>query len=293
MTSVSHTPIDFDKLKEPFSSKDIEWRPQGKPYNDNVKVLAYVDARAVQDRLDEVCGPDNWTATYQHIPNKGVMCSLAINCGGRSVMKQDGSPETDIESFKGGISKALVRTASVWGVGRYLYKMPETWVTLSSQRGPASIYCRVDGRNMYFTPPSLPDWALPKDERGRAQSSPTREVEQETMPQSAPSQATAPKKQQYETAPASKPSSGPLSEYVIQAGKKFAGQRLVDLDTEAYQSYINWAEGDAAKKGKPLSFKMQKDFEMFRQFHDAGDMDDINAQFSAASQEMTEDDIPF
>jgi hypothetical protein len=58
------------RLKDPFPEKDIEWRMQssgirnGNPWG---KVLAYVTARAVQDRLDEVLGLDGWSVKYEQL----------------------------------------------------------------------------------------------------------------------------------------------------------------------------------------------------------------------------------
>jgi hypothetical protein len=122
-------------LSGPFEPKYIQWRvgragiSGGKPW---ARVLAYVDARAIQERLDQVCGPDNWKVEYQPV-GKGFLCGLSIKCENEWVTKWDGSDETDIEAFKGGISKSLVRAASVWGIGRYLYDLGENWRALSSE----------------------------------------------------------------------------------------------------------------------------------------------------------------
>ena len=54
--------MDLSKLKEPFSENDIEWRVQQSGETNGriwAKVLAYVTARAIENRLDEVCGPEN------------------------------------------------------------------------------------------------------------------------------------------------------------------------------------------------------------------------------------------
>ena len=55
-------------LNEPFKNEDIEWRIQssgeknGKPW---AKVLAYVQARAIQERLDSVFGVLGWQLRYE------------------------------------------------------------------------------------------------------------------------------------------------------------------------------------------------------------------------------------
>ena len=48
------------------------------------------------------------------------------------IAKENGSPETDIESFKGGISGAFKRVASSgYGIGRYLYELDTTFAECS------------------------------------------------------------------------------------------------------------------------------------------------------------------
>ncbi|WP_440274908.1 hypothetical protein [Ferdinandcohnia sp. SAFN-114] len=58
--------------------------------------------------------------------------------------------ETNIESTKGGISASSKRTASAWGIGRYLYKVEEYWVTVNKQKlTPNDVYfnAEVKGQN--------------------------------------------------------------------------------------------------------------------------------------------------
>ena len=123
--------IDFNKLKEPFSAEDIEWRVQQSGIKDNkgwALVLAYVANRAVQARLDEVCGPENWRNEYEKAPDGGVMCGLSIRVLDEWVTKWDGAENTDIEAVKGGLSNSMKRAAVQWGIGRYLYKLDTTFV---------------------------------------------------------------------------------------------------------------------------------------------------------------------
>lgn len=87
--------------------------------------------------------------------------------------------ETNIESTKGGISASSKRTASAWGIGRYLYKVEEYWVTVNKQKlTPNDVYfnAEVKGQNNhktwvkgYWTPPTLPSWALPEGYKSSTQ----------------------------------------------------------------------------------------------------------------------------
>jgi hypothetical protein len=158
------TKNDFPKLTEKFAPFDIEWRVQradakdGKPW---AMVLPYIDARAIQDRLDSVCGPENWQDSYQ-VLDKGILCNLSIRVDGEWISKSNGAPETDIEGFKGGISKALVRAASTWGIGRYLYNLEATFAKIVEKGTPGAKTGQTkDKKYFHWIPPALPAWALP------------------------------------------------------------------------------------------------------------------------------------
>ena len=124
----------FDRLKAPFSPEDIEFRV-GSTTRDKSKglALAYVTSRAIMDRLDSVVGPTEWTNEVK-VHEQGVTATLTIRVGGEWVMRQDGAQYTNIESFKGGISDALKRVAVLFGIGRYLYSLPQEWVELNNGR---------------------------------------------------------------------------------------------------------------------------------------------------------------
>lgn len=122
--------MSWDKLKQPFKSEQVRWRV-GKITKDKKKgmALAYVDARDVQDRLDEAVGVDNWSTRYEY-HDKTCLCYLTIN----GVTKADGSGDTAVEAEKGAISKAFVRAASAWGIGRYFYNAKNIWVELDEYK---------------------------------------------------------------------------------------------------------------------------------------------------------------
>lgn len=141
--------IDFDKLKAPFPPDEIEFRV-GATNSEKSKgmALAYLDARAVMDRLDEVCGPENWQCKYSHANGKTV-CDIGIKTEGvlteaaegglrqvttvEWVWKADGAGDTDFEATKGALSDAFKRAAVRWGIGRYLYDLPAPWVPIQAR----------------------------------------------------------------------------------------------------------------------------------------------------------------
>lgn len=137
------------QLKEPFDPKFLKWRV-GQFTKDKSKAtaLAYLDAREVYKRLDDVCGFDGWSSKIIEI-NKGFICELSIKMpDGNWVTKSDAADFTDIEAIKGGASSAVKRAAAVWGVGRYLYYLPRVWVPVDAYKQLKEI-------------PELPEWAMP------------------------------------------------------------------------------------------------------------------------------------
>ena len=155
--------MDLSKLKDFFEPNDIEWRLQqcGKTKEGKIwgMVLTYVTNRAIMNRLDEVCGPENWKNEFKAAPDGGILCGISIKVGDEWVTKWDGAENTDIESVKGGLSGAMKRAAVQGGIGRYLYKLGESWINPNENgayRGKTK-----DGTIFKWDAPELPAWALP------------------------------------------------------------------------------------------------------------------------------------
>ena len=122
----------LNELKKPFPVDAISWRiGQKSKDKTKAKILCYIDARDVMDRLDEVCGP-NWQDDYKEVKGR-IVCTITI--GG--ISRSDGAGDTDFEGEKGGLSDAFKRAAVKWGIGRYLYNASEynTWVDLLDDNG--------------------------------------------------------------------------------------------------------------------------------------------------------------
>ena len=143
------------QLRAPFPRDKIKFRP-GATTKDKKKglALAYADARTFQDRLDDIWGIDNWES--ECVTNDGgCICSITLHFhreDGTSYArtKSDGAGATDVEGEKGAISDAFKRACVQWGIGRYLYSLPDMWVPLSNGRYIA------DADKIKF-----PVWALP------------------------------------------------------------------------------------------------------------------------------------
>ncbi len=120
--------MDLSQLAAEFPRADIHWRAQTLTKNgDKALALAYLDARDVMDRLDDVCGPAGWQSRYTETAKGRVLCEIGIRIGDEWVWKSDGAGDTAVEGEKGGISDAFKRAAVHWGIGRYLYRLEQVW----------------------------------------------------------------------------------------------------------------------------------------------------------------------
>ncbi|MGY2892790.1 Rad52/Rad22 family DNA repair protein [Deinococcus sp. UYEF24] len=142
------------RLQIPFSAHLVSWKPQA--FNkDRTRALmvAYIDARAVQDRLDAVC-PNDWSFQIEAIPGmptptvRGSLTVLGVN---RQDIGEAG--EGDAGTLKAAASDALKRCAVQFGIGRYLYDLPRVWAEWDAQKKEPK------------TTPQLPEWAKPDFER--------------------------------------------------------------------------------------------------------------------------------
>lgn len=128
-----------DLFKE-FPRESISWRAQSVTRDGNkAMALAYIDARDVANRLDEVCGMDGWQCKYSHANGKTV-CDIGIKCGGEWIWKADGAGDSDIEAEKGALSDAFKRAGVRWGIGRYLYEFSTPWVPCESYQDAGGKY---------------------------------------------------------------------------------------------------------------------------------------------------------
>ena len=166
-------PVDLKSLRAPFKPEDIEWRVQRSGIKPNgsawVQVIAYIDNRAVQNRLDDVVGPANWRDEFDTSPNGGILCGLSIRINDEWVTKWDGADNSDIEPIKGGLSNAMKRAAVQWGIGRYLYSLESAYIAVQRERGDNYVQIWKDPKNKkgpadftgYWSAPALPAWARP------------------------------------------------------------------------------------------------------------------------------------
>ena len=155
--------MNLSELSNHFPASDIEWRVQSSGKNGDkvwAMVLAYVTNRAIMERLDTVCGPENWKNEFKASPSGGVLCGISIKYDGEWVTKWDGADNTAVEAVKGGLSSAMKRAGVQWGVGRYLYRLDVAWANVSPSGKHNSK--TKDGVWFKWDAPNLPVWSLPE-----------------------------------------------------------------------------------------------------------------------------------
>lgn len=141
-------------LMEPFPESEIEWRVARETHDGQVQVLAYLDARMVERRLDDVFGPFGWGTRVTYGPGGVIGCELSVQLpSGEWITKSNCADATDIEAAKGGYSTAFKRAAAHGlGIGRYLYDRGETIVPLTTVG--SHTHKGKDGRWYRWDPPT-------------------------------------------------------------------------------------------------------------------------------------------
>ncbi len=123
--------MNLKKLKETMPYK---WRVQSfSKFKPQATCVAYVDARQVQDKLDEVCGQGGWQCKYSE--HKGnLFCSIGIKIGEEWVWKSDCGTESNVDKEKGEASDSFKRAAVKWGCFRFLYDLKMVYVGASEKK---------------------------------------------------------------------------------------------------------------------------------------------------------------
>ena len=146
--------MNIKDLAAPFPPNKIHWRPGATSSKDGKKSaipLAYLDARDVMERLDEVCGTDFWQNKH---PFNGC-CEISILTENGWVTKSNGAGKTQIEGEKGEYSDSFKRAAVLWGIGRYLYDIPNIWMPLNQ-------YNKFDKSTIVQLTAKIETWQLKK-----------------------------------------------------------------------------------------------------------------------------------
>lgn len=113
-------PDIYSALAAPFRPEEIRTRPGMRGTQ-----LQYVTARVIMNRLDDVCGFENWVDRYEVARDNSTVCTLTLRLpDGQEISKQGiGVTASSVgeDAEKGAESDSLKRAAVKFGIGRYLY----------------------------------------------------------------------------------------------------------------------------------------------------------------------------
>lgn len=121
------------KLCKPFARALVELKP-GAVTGDKSRALSmpFVDSRAYQTRLDRVVGPEGWSVEYRPLSDRAVLCRLTI----LGVTREDVGEcnASDENAATSAVAQSFKRACSAFGLGRYLYSLPQIWAPYDEKK---------------------------------------------------------------------------------------------------------------------------------------------------------------
>ncbi|MFA5376384.1 MAG: Rad52/Rad22 family DNA repair protein [Dehalococcoidia bacterium] len=168
------SPLDWDKIHEalsaPFNRNAIDFLVKGK--GEQVMALPFIDARAAMNRLDEVVGNENWSYDWSVVVADDKMVAVKSILTVLSKTKSDaGEAAKEDEAIKSAVSDGLKRAGVHFGIGRYLYAIPQIWVKSKKVTRNGQDYFSIADKNEAYTaleaflsgkPPSTPKQRPPQ-----------------------------------------------------------------------------------------------------------------------------------
>lgn len=111
--------ITEETLKQLSKTILPKWRIQSSSER-GANMISYIDARDVQNTLDDVVGISNWQDSFYESKGK-QFCSISIKIGNEWISKSDCGTPSQTEAEKGEVSDAFKRAAVKWGINRKAY----------------------------------------------------------------------------------------------------------------------------------------------------------------------------
>ena len=153
------------ELEVPFDPAMVEWKVVRRArLGWRGAVLPFAEPRAYTDRLNQVVTTAGWSRTYtlstlsnlsrrlwdgKSISTGKVLVTAVVTINRLGSHTGNGEAWADKEhAVTAAEAQAFKRACTCFGLGRYLYRFRETWVSLNRYGEPVST-------------PMLPDWALP------------------------------------------------------------------------------------------------------------------------------------
>jgi hypothetical protein len=135
MHEVVNWPELLEALSVPFPADAVSWRA-GSVSRDRkrAQALPYAEPRVYEDRLNAVC-PGDWSVVFRPWGESKLICELTIHGVTRS---STGEYE---ENARGAVAQgtaaeaqAFKRACSKFGLGRYLYDIPLSWMDYDEEK---------------------------------------------------------------------------------------------------------------------------------------------------------------
>src|ERR1051325_9763619 len=167
-SAAQYTPAQIKEfvalLEVPFDPGVIEWSVTNTSKGTGPsrgQVIPYADQRAYTDRLNALFSPAGWTrkytvhtsANFQRAKDQKTTAKVLVTCeltifglGSHSATGEEWAD--DPNAGTSAEAQAFKRSASCFGLGRYLYYFSGTWVDLDERKRPKSV-------------PQLAGWATP------------------------------------------------------------------------------------------------------------------------------------
>jgi hypothetical protein len=120
----------MNQLRQPFHPSDIEWKP-GFVKGDKCMALAYGNLRSYMEVLDTAVGMD-WHVTYTPWGEHRIIANLTV----QGVTRSSTGEKEDNSGIAGTVAEAQAfkRACAMFGLGRYLYNLPNVWVGYDAGR---------------------------------------------------------------------------------------------------------------------------------------------------------------
>lgn len=149
----------LSKLVVPFDLGEIDYRVYEGRVEKNgdafVAVYPVVTPQAVQRRLDTVVGAHRWQSKITSTAH-GILCEISIEVeSGKWITKSELAPDAS------GDSRAFVRAAAAWGIGRELFDSPLEFADVVEAGVSGSRSFDTEKQTIYWLPPSAEKPATP------------------------------------------------------------------------------------------------------------------------------------
>lgn len=135
------------ELRRPFTAAAVKIKPQVVTKDQKKGLVTfYIDSRLLVERLNTVVGAANWTDSYRLLAEGEfavkfglpIECSLTVDGVTKTDVGQLVPGEMDDKAWKSAYSDAFKRAGVKFGVGAFLYNLPQVWAeTKVGQNGKA------------------------------------------------------------------------------------------------------------------------------------------------------------